>query len=215
MPLTGRAGKGRTSFIYKGKAMADNAVNAGGGLRNRWRAAAWGGAAATWLLPLVAMQFTSEVAWSAFDFILLGVLIGVAGLALEGAVRTSGSIAYRLGVGLAAAAIFLLVIVNGAVGFLESEDNPANLIFFAVIAIAIAGSLIGRFRPEAMARAMLVTAAAQVAVGVIGLFAGWASPGTDGLYEVVMGTGLFSALWLVSAGLFSKAAREQGGAEST
>lgn len=214
MPLTGLAGKGRTSFIYKGKAMADNAVNTDKRLRNRWRAVAWGGAAAMWLLPLVAMQFTSEMAWSAFDFILLGVLIAVAGLALEWAVSASINIPYRLGVGLAAAAIFLLIIVNGAVGFLGSEDNLANLMFFAVIAIAIAGSLLGRFRPAAMARTMLVTAAAQVAVGVIGLSAGWASPGKEGLYEVVMGTSLFSALWLLSAGLFGKAAREEGTAGS-
>lgn len=212
MPLTGRAGKGRTSFIYKGKAMADNAVNTGDRLHNRWRAAAWGGAATLWLLPLVAMQFTREVAWSAFDFILLGVLIGVIGLALEMAVRRSISLAYRLGVGLAAAAAVLLIVVNGAVGFLGDENNPANLMFFGVIAIVIAGSLLGRFRSAAMARTMFTAAAAQIVVGAFGLSAGWASPGNDGLYEVVMGTTVFAALWLLSAGLLSKAARDEAAA---
>jgi len=35
---------------------------------------------------------------------------------------------------------------------------------------------------------------------------GWASPGSEGVYEVVLGTGLFTPLWLLSAWLFRKAA---------
>ena len=43
---------------------------------------------------------------------------------------------------------------------------------------------------------------------MIGLAGGFASPGAGGLYEVVMGTTLFGSMWLVSAGLFRKAAEE-------
>jgi hypothetical protein len=113
--------------------------------------------------------------------------------------------AYRTGAAVAVAASFLLVIVNGAVGFLGDEDNPANLIFLGIILIAALGSAIARFRAAGMARAMFTTAAAQVLAGIVALAAGLGSAGADGIYEVVLGTSLFSGLWLLSAGLFRKA----------
>ena len=36
--------------------------------KNRWRPAIWGAAAFLLVLPAVAMQFTSEVNWTASDF---------------------------------------------------------------------------------------------------------------------------------------------------
>ena len=57
---------------------------------------------------------------------------------------------------------------------------------------------------------MLAAATAQMLAGAIGFAAGWASPGAQGVYEVVMGTSLFTALWLGSAALFLKASREAG-----
>ena len=56
------------------------------------------------------------------------------------------------------------------------------------------------------------TAVAQVLAGAIGLAAGWASPGADGLYEVVIGTSAFGAAWLISDALFRVAARGKTGA---
>ena len=47
------------------------------------RAAAWGAVALILLTPLVAMQFTPEVAWGAEDFLFAGVLLVGAGLLLE------------------------------------------------------------------------------------------------------------------------------------
>ena len=178
-----------------------------GRIWNWLRIAGWGGAAVIMLLPLVAMRVTSEVDWSFSDFVVMGALLGGCGLVLELATRKSDSLAYKLGVSMAVAASFLLVWVNGAVGFLGNEGNPANLMFLGVIAVAVIGSLLARSRPPAMARAMVAAAAAQVAAGVTGLAAGWASPGSDGIYEVVVGTSLFTGLWLASAWLFRKAAR--------
>ena len=175
-------------------------------LWNRLRVAGWGGSAVLLLLPLVAMRFTSEVDWSLSDFIVMGALLGGHGLALELATRKANSLAYRLGSVVAVAASFLLVWVNLAVGFLGDEGNPANLLFLGVIGVALAGAVIARSRPPKMADAMLVAAAAQVLAGVIGFAAGWASPGGQGAYEVVMGTSLFTGLWLLAAWLFRKAA---------
>ena len=177
---------------------------------NWLRVAGWGGAAIILLLPLAAMQFTSEVDWSFSDFIVMGALLGGSGLLLELATRKSTSLPYRLGCAFAVGASFLLIWVNGAVGFLGNEGNPANLMFLGVILIAAAGAVLARARSAGMARAMLAAAAAQVFAGALGFAAGWSSPGAAGIYEVVMGTTLFTALWLGSAALFLKASREAG-----
>ena len=170
-----------------------------------WRIALWGVAAALLLLPLIAMQLTGEVAWDGADFLVFGTMLAVACGAFELAARMTGNIVYRAAVGVAVVAAFLLIWANLAVGFLGDEDNPANLMFGGVLATAIAGSIIARFRPADMAKAMYATAVAQGLVGVIALAAGLGSGGSDGLYEVVMGTSLFGALWLLSAWLFRRA----------
>ena len=169
-----------------------------------WRIVGWGGVAFLLLLPLV-----TGAPWTLSDFIAAGAMLGGAGLLVELAVRASLDPAYRAGAGLAVAAIFLLIWVNGAVGFLGDEDNPANLVFIGVIAIAALGALLAGFQPLGMARAMFAAAAAQVAVGIAALAAGWGSPGYAGVYEIVLGTSLFTLLWLTSATLFLKAARDQ------
>src|SRR4051812_33665217 len=87
----------------------------------------WGGMALLLLTPLVAMQFTSDVTWTAFDFAPMGPLLVGFGLVLELAVKLSANPAYRTGAGLAMMAAIGLFIVNGAVGFLGDEHNPANL----------------------------------------------------------------------------------------
>ena len=90
-------------------------------------------------------------------------------------------------------------------GFLGDEDNPANLIFLGVIAVAILGSAIARFEARGMARAFVAAAAAQFLARVVGFAAGLGSRGWMRLYEVVLGTSLFVGIWLVSAWLLSKA----------
>jgi len=174
----------------------------GGRRGGGWRIAGWGTAGLALLLPWV-----TGAPWTASDFVVMGVLLGAAGLLVELAAAASGSLAYRAGAGAAVVAAVLLIWVNGAVGFFGDEDNPANLVFAGVIAVAGVGVALARFRPAGMVRAMLATAAAQVLVGAVGLAAGWGSPGDAGVYEAVMGTGAFAALWLLSAALFRRAAR--------
>jgi hypothetical protein len=166
--------------------------------------AAWIVAALVLLLPLVAMRFTDEVDWDGTDFILAGALIGGAGLTFELAARASANGAYRAAVGLALAAAFLLVWLNLAVGIIGTEDDPLNLMFGGVLAVGIVGATIARFQPDGMARALLVTALAQALVAVVALIAGL------GLTEPIWAlTGYFAALWLGSAWLFRRAARER------
>jgi hypothetical protein len=183
--------------------MAASAERSGGWRRRRWRIAAWTGAALV-LLPLVAMQFTDEVNWSETDFIVAGALIGGTGLTFELAAKATANHAYRAAVGLALAAAFLLIWLNLAVGIIGTEDNPLNLIFGAVLATGIIGAIIVRCRPLGMARAMLATALAQLLVVVIAPTAGLGF-----MAPIWPLTGFFAALWLGSAWLFRKSAREQ------
>lgn len=48
------------------------------------------------LIPLIAMQLTNEVKWSAFDFVVAGVLLLGTGLLCELVLRTVRNIRYRI-----------------------------------------------------------------------------------------------------------------------
>jgi hypothetical protein len=164
----------------------------------RWRIAAWSVAAVVLLLPLLAMQVTDEVAWTPADFAAAGALIGAVGIAFEFALRRSASRACRAAAGLALATGFVLVWLTLAVGLLGSEDDPANLMQGGVLAVAIAGALIVRFRPAGLARAMAAAALAQALAAAVALAAGF---GADALLVVA-----FAVPWLASAWLFRRAA---------
>jgi hypothetical protein len=158
----------------------------------------WGTGAALIVLPLIGMAFTQEVNWGPEDFGSAAALVLGVGVTYEIAVRTTRDGAYRAGVAVALAGAFVLLWANAAVGVIGSEDNPANLMFFAVPAVAILGALLARFRPHGMALAMAATAAAQVTVAAIALIAGLGFTGPITVF--------FTGLWLTSAWLFRKAA---------
>jgi hypothetical protein len=199
MPLTGRACLD-AAFNHGGKAMAKEAENSRARRGISWRIVGWSIPALLLLLPLVAMPFTQEVHWTASDFVFAVVLFGSVGLAFELIVRKPGSLAFRFGAALAVLAAFLTIWVNGAVGMIGSEGNPYNLLFGGVLAIALIGAIVARFRPAGMARAMMLAAAAQVVLAAFGL-------ATDTLGAVL--SMAFAAPWLLAAALLWKAAREQ------
>ena len=162
---------------------------------SRWRTVGWSATGLLLLLPLVAMQFTEEVDWGVGDFVIF-----------ELVVRKTGDWVYRFAVGVAIAAAFILAWVNGAVGIIGNEQNDANMMYGGVLGIGIIGSIISRLRPGAMAPALCATAVAQALVGVIAVSAGLGSAGPIWPWGIVLMTAFFTALWLVSAGLFQKAA---------
>lgn len=188
--------------------------NSSGQHGSRWRVAAWAVAGLILLLPLVAMQFTQEVNWTVSDFVFAGVLLFGSLGTYEIAARKTGNTTYRAGVGVALAAGVLLVWVNGAVGVIGSEDNPANLIYGGVLTVGIVSVLIARFQPHGMARALFVTALAQVFAPAIALIAGLGATEPIWSWEVLLLTGFFTALWLTSAGLFWRATGDQPPADA-
>ena len=160
--------------------------------------------------PLVIMQFTNEVNWGIFDFIVMGILLFGAGLAYVLISRISESIAYRTAVGVAVVAGLLLIWINLAVGIIGSEDNSANLLYIGVLAIGIIGAGISRLQPLGMARTMFTTAFVQMLVPVI-VFIIWRtsleeSPGIVGILGL---NAFFAALFILSALLFRRVARSK------
>ena len=188
-----------------GKTMAGNAENGGGRRGSRWRIAVWAVASLILLLPLVAMQFTDEVNWDVADFAFAGALLIGTGITYELAVRKTGDTAYRAAVGVALAAAFILVWLSLGVGIIGRDGDPANLMYFGVLAVGIIGALIARFRPRGMARALFATALAQTSVAVIALVAGLGYP-WSGPLELSVLNGFFVALFVGSAWLFRRAA---------
>ena len=167
-----------------------------------WRAAVWGGAAALMLAPVVATLVSDEMKWDSADFALFGLILLAACGAWELAMRKTRSWYYAAAAVVAAGTAFLLFLVNGAVGFIGDEGDPVNLLFFGVLTLALGGAIIVRFRAEGMARAMAVTAGAQVAAAALAVLM---EPDVKGF---LLGTAMFVPLWLLSAWLFARAARE-------
>jgi hypothetical protein len=196
-----------SAHAQEGRAMADDRRGGGGRRGNRWRALGWSFAGLLLLTPLVAMQFTDEVNWGPLDFVFAAILLGGVGVAFELAVRKSGNVAYRVAVGLALVAMFLLVWINAAVGIIGSEDNDANMMYLGVLAIGIIGALIARFRPLGMARTLFGMALAQAAVAAIAIVLGLDDDGINSSLELALLNGFFIVLFVGSAALFLRAAQ--------
>jgi len=173
--------------------------------RNPYRPVA-GVALATAFILLIPLL--TAPAWTLFDFVFAGALIFGTGLTFVLAARKAGNIAYRVAVGVALAAAFILVWVTGAVGIIGSENNNANLMYFGVLAVGIIGAIVARFRPHGMARALFATALVQALVAGIVLIFGLGLPWSPPL-EILALNGFFVALFVGSALLFRYAAREQ------
>lgn len=158
------------------------------------------------LVPLLAMRFTEEVNWDLFDFIFMGALLFGVGLAYELVARRSEKTLYRVAFGVGLATAFLLFWVNGAVGIIGNEGQPANLMYGAVFAVGLVGSLMARFKSRGMARTLFAAALVQMSVPVIALIIwpqiSWGGAGLGGVFVL---NAFFAALFVVSALLFQRA----------
>lgn len=81
-----------------------------------WRPVLWAAVAGCLLCPLLAMQVTDEINWTAFDFIAAAVLLIGAALAFELTARLPLSQRLRAIVVLVIVAAFTLLWAHGAVG---------------------------------------------------------------------------------------------------
>lgn len=172
-----------------------------------WRILGWGLAGLLLLLPLIAMQFTSEVNWTAFDFVVAAMIVGGTGLAFEAAVRRSADPSYRLAAAIALLTAFLLVWIDGAVGIIGDEHNPLNALYLTIVlAAAVAGAPV-RGRPRPMSRVMACASLAICMMAVLaGLYGSDEPPGFVGLLII---HAAFAGAFAISAALFSVAGRSR------
>ena len=158
------------------------------------------------LLPLLAAP-----AWTLADFVFAGALIFGTGLTYKLVARKAGNIAYRAAVGVALAAAFIIVWLEGAVGINGHTDPLTIFTELGVFAVEIIGAIIARLKPPGMARALFAMALAQSLVVVIVLIAGMHQYPGGSVVEILGLNGFFVALFVGSACLFRNAAR--GGPE--
>ena len=104
--------------------------------------------------------------------------------------------------GLALAAALLLIWLSLGVGIIGKDGDPANLMYFGVLAVGIIGAIIARLQPHGMARALFATALAQMVALIAGLGLPWSGPA-----EILVLNGFFIAMFAGSAWLFRRAAR--------
>jgi hypothetical protein len=155
------------------------------------------------------MQLTTEINWTLADFIVAGALLFSTGLTYILVAQQGRTLTYRVAVGVAMAAGLLLVWANLAVGLVGSEHNPANLLYGGVLAVAIVGAFMARFRPLGMSCAMFAAAFTYVLVTGIALVvwvpqAAAAEPAAS-LVNVVGANTAFAMLWVAAGWLFRRA----------
>jgi hypothetical protein len=175
----------------------------------RFRIAAWSGAVLLLLLPLVAMQFTDDVNWSASDFVIMGVMLLGAGGAFELALRTSGQTLYRIAAMGAVGSGFFMVWVNGAVGIVGDEDNLLNVAYFGVLALGFLGATACRLKPRGMAWTGFTMAGATALIGAVALVVERNAPGYSPV-EIIAVNAMFMVLFTGVALLFNHAANDAG-----
>ena len=125
-------------------------------------------------------------------------------MAYQVAARKAGDIAYRAAVGVALAAGLLLVWLVGAAGVIGEDGDPSDLLYGGY-----SPSESSRASGQRPARALLAAALVQALVAVIALIAGKQQAPFSSVSEIVGLNGMFVALFVGSAWLFRRAARQQ------
>ena len=154
------------------------------------------------MIPLIAMQFTDEIAWTLSDFIFAGGILFGTGVIYKLVTRKTGDTIYKIAIGFALLAGIFLIWINVAVGIIGSEDNPINLLYFGVILVGIIGSFIARFRSQGLALTMFSMAVAQALVATIALTGIFHQSPPTTVSHIIGINGFFITLFVISAFLF-------------
>ena len=169
------------------------------------------------LIPLLRNLYFNGWDWDLRGLLFVsgvGTLIFSIGLTFQMIVRKLATPTYRAAVGVALAGSFMLVWAN----FVQAADdvNPAAMMYLWVPLVEIIGAAMARFRPDGMARALFVTALAQVLVLTIVLLirnsqvVSW----TPAVLRGFCGNAFLVLLFVGSALLFQKAGREGAAPET-
>ena len=170
----------------------------------------WGIVGVLMVALLTAMPFTDEVQWN--EALAYGVMFLLAGGAYEmwQLLKRTRTVMYRIAFCVGLAGLLFLGWVSGAVGIIGSENQPVNLMYWAVPAVLLIGSVISRFQPHGMSQTLFAAALVQVLIPVTALIiapeVSWGNAGVNGVFVL---NSIFALVFLGSALLFRRAAREQ------
>jgi hypothetical protein len=153
-------------------------------------------------IPLIAMQFTTEVNWSVGDFIIMGILIFSTGSAYVLLSWYTPNVIQRAAYGAAIGTTFLMVWANMAVGLIGSGLHAGNLMYIGVIAILIAGTFFSEFTAKGLALTMFAVAFALVLVAIVALLANMQSYPGSSVAEIIAVNAFFAFLYCVAGLLF-------------
>jgi len=151
------------------------------------------------MVPLVASQVVAGWNWPAGAFVRVYVLFFVTGMAYALIARRMGAWAYKAGVGVALVTGFAL----GWSNMVQVADsgNPANLVYYAVLAVGAIGALLARLEARGLARTLFTMAATLALIAV--MLPSGAPP--DLARNMAIGHGVYVALFTASGLLFRHA----------
>jgi hypothetical protein len=157
------------------------------------------GALAVLMVPLVASQMVAGWNWNAGGFVFLYILLFATGMAYAVIARKMGAWSYKAGVAVALAAGFALGWSNMV--HVADSENPANLIYYSVLAVGGVGAWLARLEARGSARSLFAMAVALALIAVI--LPSGAPP--DLARNMAIGHGVLVALFTGSGLLFRHA----------
>jgi len=117
------------------------------------------------MVPLVASQVVDGWNWSPGTFVFVYVLFFGTGLAYALIARRTTAWAYKAGVGLALVAGFVLGWSNMV--HVADSENPANLLYYSVLAVGGVGAWLARLEARGLARTLFAMAATLALIAVM------------------------------------------------
>lgn len=161
------------------------------------------------LIPLIAMQFTDEVKWTGFDFLVAGTLLFAIGSFYVIATKSAPNIMHRVAMAIGLGAMLFMIWVNLAVGIIGAGPNAGNLMYIAVVVIGVIGIVRSRFLPGRMELAMYGIALTLVFVTAIALLTGMDRYPGSSMNEILGVNAFLAAPFVLSGLVFRHVAREQ------
>jgi hypothetical protein len=151
------------------------------------------------MVPLAASRVVDGWNWPPGAFVIVYVLFFATGLAYALIARRMTAWTYKAGVGLALAAGFGLGWSNMV--HVADSENPANLVYYSVLAVGIVGACLARLDARGLARTLFVMAAT---LALIALVLPSGAPPTLAR-NMAIGHSILVALFIASGLLFRRA----------
>jgi hypothetical protein len=123
------------------------------------------GALAVLMVPLVASQVVEGWNWDAGTFVIVYVLFFGTGMVYAVIARKMGAWSYKAGVGVALMAGFALGWSNMV--HVADSENPANLVYYSVLAVGGVGAWLARLEARGLARTLFAMAVTLALIAVM------------------------------------------------